>query len=68
MLLLLLLRVCGMRSLDRPYLAPSSPARPHNPDVLLRLPIYRQRLRTWLSNPLRLVRVRGRMRYEEDGE
>ena len=68
MLLLLLLRVCGMRSLGRPYLAPSSPARPHNPDLLLRLPVYRQRLRTWLANPLSLLRVRGRMRYEEDGE
>ena len=37
--------VCAMRSLGVPYVMPIAPARPHNPDILLRLPVFRQRLR-----------------------
>ncbi len=33
----------GMRSLGRPYLAPVAPARPHGPDILMRLPVWLQR-------------------------
>jgi len=58
----LLLRVAGMTSLGRPYLAPSTPVRAHNPDLVLRAPVYRQRLRAYLANPLRMLRARGRMR------
>lgn len=61
--LLLLCRVAGMESLGQPYLAPRSPARTHNPDLILRAPVYRQRLRTWLSQPENMRRTRGRMRF-----
>ena len=60
--MLLLFRVAGMESLGQPYLAPRSPHRAHNPDLLLRLPIFRQRLRGWLSNPEEMLRAQGRMR------
>lgn len=65
MLLFFLLRVSGMQSLGRPYLAPSAPKRAHNPDLLFRAPIYRQRLRTWMGNPSRMDRTHGRMRARE---
>ena len=39
----MLVALCGMRSLGIPYLAPVAPRRPHNPDILLRLPIWLQR-------------------------
>ncbi|MBR0369008.1 MAG: spore germination protein [Clostridia bacterium] len=35
--------VCGMRSLGVPYTEPVAPPRPHNPDLLLRLPTRMQR-------------------------
>lgn len=34
--------LAGMRSLGQPYLAPIAPWRPHNPDLMLRLPLGRQ--------------------------
>lgn len=37
--------VCGMRSLGVPYAEPVAPPRPHNPDLLLRLPAWMQRKR-----------------------
>ena len=61
----LLLRVAGMKSLGRPYLAPRSPLRMHNPDLLLRAPVFRQRLRTWFSRPGQRLRARGPMRRFE---
>ncbi len=39
----LLLGLAGMRSLGIPYLAPVAPKQPHNPDLLLRLPVWLQR-------------------------
>ena len=38
--------LCAMRSLDVPYCAPAAPPRPHNPDLLVRLPVWLQRKRT----------------------
>ena len=38
----LLSGLCGMRSLGSPYMAPIAPRRPHNPDLLLRLPTWMQ--------------------------
>ena len=38
----LLVSLCGQRSLGYPYLAPVAPKRSHNPDLLLRLPIWTQ--------------------------
>ena len=60
--LVLLFRVAGMESLGCPYLAPRSPRRAHNPDLIFRAPIFRQRLRTWLSQPENMLRSKGRMR------
>ncbi len=58
----LIMRVAGMTSLGRPYLAPSTPKRTRNPDLVMRAPVYRQRLRGYLANPLRMLRAKGRMR------
>ena len=55
-------RLCGMTSLGSPFAAPLSPARSRNPDGWTRLPIWRQRARTWLANPADMVKVHGRMR------
>lgn len=62
MLLFLVLRVAGMQSLGMPYLAPSSPRRVRNPDLLLRAPVYRQRLLGSTGDPAQMVRTHGRMR------
>ena len=35
--------LCGIRSLGQPYVAPIAPHLPHNPDILLRLPIWMHR-------------------------
>lgn len=56
------LRLCAMSSFGSPYAAPLSPSRLHNPDLLLRLPIWRQRLTGWLGNPAHMERTSGRMR------
>lgn len=58
----LIMRVAGMQSLGRPYLAPTTPKRAHNPDLVVRAPVYRQRLRGYLASPWRMLRARGRMR------
>ena len=63
--MLLLFRVAGMESLGQPYLAPRAPRRVHNPDLILRAPIFRQRLRAWLSDPHSMDRAHGRMRRFE---
>ena len=54
--------VAGMESLGEPFLAPRSPARVHNPDFLVRAPVFRQRLRAYLANPGEMNRTTGRMR------
>lgn len=56
------IRLCCMRSLGSPFAAPVAPPRTHNPDVVIRWPLWHQRLRTWLGNPDGMVRVHGRMR------
>ena len=58
----LLTRVFSLTSLRFPYLAPLSPVRPANPDSVLRMPVWRQRLRGALANPFHMTRVSGRMR------
>lgn len=62
LLLVMLVRLCTLTSLGSPMAAPMAPLRTHNPDVLLRWPIWRQRLRTWLGNPGSMERFTGRMR------
>ncbi len=39
----MLVSLCGMKSMGIPYLAPIAPRRAHNPDILLRLPVWMQR-------------------------
>ncbi|MBR4080460.1 MAG: spore germination protein [Clostridia bacterium] len=56
-------RLCAMRSMGAPYAAPVAPPRPHNPDLLARLPLWRQRLTGYLGSSLRPLRARGRMRW-----
>ena len=44
--------VCGLRSLGVPYTEPVAPPRPHNPDILLRLPSWLQRRPlSWARHP-----------------
>lgn len=62
LLTFLVLRVAGMESLGRPYLAPTAPGRVHNPDLITRPPLFRERLRAYLANPAHMLRARGRMR------
>ena len=38
--------ICGMRSLGQPYATPVAPPRGHNPDLLVRLPVWLQNRRT----------------------
>ena len=59
---MLLCWVAAMESLGQPFLAPGSPRRTHNPDLLLRAPTFRQRLRAYLSDPREMKRAYGRMR------
>lgn len=64
-LVCLINRMAGLQSLGSPYLAPSSPYRTHNPDLVWRGPLFRQRLRTWLARPQSMLRLRGPMRFEK---
>ena len=57
-----IIRLCGMTSLGSPFAAPLSPLRTHNPDSLVRLPLWRQRIRAWLANPAQMNRTSGPMR------
>lgn len=41
--------LASMRSLGEPFLAPLAPWRPHNPDLLLRLPLWMQRRALFLA-------------------
>ena len=55
-------RLCGLTSLGSPMMAPLAPARPRNPDALLRAPLWRQRWRTWLASARDRRRTSGPMR------
>lgn len=39
----------SLRSLDVPFMAPVAPVRPHNPDILLRLPVWMQKRLLFLA-------------------
>ena len=57
--------MCGMKSLGQPFLAPMAPYRPHNPDILLRLPLYCQRYRLFTATPAaRRAAARARLEAE----
>ena len=61
-LFFLLARLSGLTSLNHPYFSPAAPLRPANPDVLLRMPVWRQRLRGAMANPFHMRRFSGRAR------
>lgn len=48
---LILAHLCSMKSFGVDYLAPVAPHRPHNPDILLRLPVWRQRRILFFAAP-----------------
>ncbi len=54
--------LCSLTSLGSPFAAPFSPGRAHNPDGLIRAPLWMQRWRTWLSSSDHRMRTRGPMR------
>ena len=55
-------RLCSLTSLGSPFAAPFAPYRARNPDGLLRMPLWQQRWRTWLSSSQERQRVQGAMR------
>ena len=56
------IRLCGLTSLGSPFVAPLAPLRAHNPDGIIRAPMWMQRWRTWLSSPAQRLRTDGPMR------
>lgn len=54
--------LCGLTSLGQPFLAPIAPYRPHNPDIVLRLPLFAQRRRLFLADPAGEQLARGKIR------
>lgn len=48
----LLLRLCSLKSFGVDYLAPIAPRRRHNPDILLRLPLWMQKRRMFYAAPV----------------
>ena len=58
----LLVSLCGLTSLNHPYLAPLAPSRPANPDIVMRMPIWRQRIRGAFANVFMMNRTTGPMR------
>lgn len=49
-LLLLLSSLCSMRSFGAPFLSPCTPWRPHNPDIFLRLPLWKLKKRAFFAS------------------
>lgn len=62
---LLLTRLCSLTSLHFPYFSPLAPGRPANPDAIIRMPVWRQRLRGYTANAFRMNRAVGPMRAWE---
>ncbi len=61
-LFFLLCRAFGTTSLNQPFFSPAAPRRPSNPDFITRYPVWRQRLRGAVANPLHMKRTEGAMR------
>ena len=69
MLFCLLLRWFRLTSLGQPYFSPLSPKRPANPDDVVRMPVWRQRLRGAIANPFHMNRTAGPMRaWDQKGK
>lgn len=64
--------LCMQQSMGVPFFYPFAPSRMHNPDLITRYPIWQQRARMYLSNPVRILRARGPARAwdkeEKDGK
>ncbi|MBQ8505993.1 MAG: spore germination protein [Clostridia bacterium] len=56
---LLTLRLCSLKSFGVDYFAPIAPMRRHNPDILLRLPIWMQQKSMFYASPTSWMRDRG---------
>ena len=52
--------LCGARSLGAPMMAPFAPYRPHNPDLMLRLPAWMQKRLLFLANHASWLKKSGR--------
>ena len=63
----MLVGVCAMKSLGFPYVAPVAPARPHNPDILLRLPLRRQGRPMYYARPDSWLKPRDRASPRQEG-
>lgn len=60
---------CCLRSFGQPYMAPIAPHRPHNPDILLRLPLWMQKRRLFFAQRNSwLMKSDGRMRMWQGGK
>ncbi len=63
MLGIMITYLCGMTSFSEPYMAPIAPYHPHNGDIVIRAPLWRQTKPLYLSNPKTWIRkAPGRMR------
>ncbi len=47
----LVVRICSLKSVGVPYVAPVAPPRPHNPDIFVRLPLWMQRHVMFYAKP-----------------
>lgn len=54
----ILLQLCSMKSFGVAYLAPLAPYRSHNPDILLRLPVWMQKKAMFFASAKRRMRSR----------
>lgn len=52
--------LCGIHSFGIPYLAPVAPRRPHNPDIILRLPVRKQVRPMYYAKPDSWIRDKER--------
>ena len=48
-LFLIVTHLCSIKSFGIPYFAPVAPKQPHNPDILLRLPVWMQKFPMYFS-------------------
>lgn len=60
--------ICGLTSLGEPFMAPIAPYRPHNPDILLRMPLYKQNKRLFIADPAYSHTSKGRVRGWKRGK
>ena len=57
-LFLIVTHLCSVKSFGVDYLAPIAPRRPHNPDILVRLPVWMQKRLLFFASPDSWMRQR----------